>query len=91
MARIIRKEGSTVPSAIQKAPQNPFNLYPMKMAMLTAKIPGTVCASAIKSRKSSFFTHFRLSTRSASIKGTMAYPPPMVNSPIRKKMRNAFM
>ena len=47
-------------------------------------------ASAIKSRKSSFFTHFRLSTRSASIKGTMAYPPPMVNNPIRKKMRNAL-
>ena len=51
----------------------------MKMAILTAKMPGTVCASAIRSRKSSRVIHFRLSTSSSSMSGTMAYPPPMVN------------
>ena len=91
MASMMMKEGRMVPNAIQNAPQNFLSLYPIKIAILTAKIPGTVCAKAIKSRKSSLEIHFFLSTSSFSIRGTMAYPPPMVKAPIRVKIRNDLM
>ena len=91
MIKMMRKDGKIVPNAIQNAPQNFRNLYPIKMAILTAKIPGTVCAKAIKSRKSSFVINLRLYTTSPSISGIMEYPPPIVNRPSRVKKRNELI
>ena len=91
MASIIRNDGIIVPNVMKNAPQNFLNLYPMNIAMFTAKIPGTVWANAIKSKKSSFRIHFFLSTISASISGIIAYPPPIVNKPMRKNIINEFM
>ncbi len=41
MAKIMKKEGSMVPSAMARAPLNLRNLYPIKIAMFTANMPGT--------------------------------------------------
>ena len=62
----------------------------MKMEIFTAKMPGEDWAMASKSIKSSLANHPRLVTISSSISGTMAYPPPMVNAPILKKMEKAW-
>ena len=88
MASMMMNEGNMVPRAMKNAPQNLRSLYPMKMAMFTAKMPGTVCANAMRSMKSSRETHFCLSMISASISGIIAYPPPMVKRPMRENMQN---
>ena len=86
---MMRKEGRIAPNAKAKAPGNFFSLYPMKMEMLTANTPGTDCDTAKRSIKSSCMSHLFLLTTSSSMRGTMAYPPPMVNNPILKKVQNA--
>ena len=80
------KEGSTVPNVAIKAPGKPPTFLPTKIEIFTAKTPGQVCATATKSMNSSRFSQRCLSTTSASMIGIMAYPPPMVNMPIRKNV-----
>ena len=70
------------------APDRERSLYPTNIAIFTAKIPGADCARAVKSKNSFLSIQRRLSTTSASIKGSMAYPPPSVNRPILKKIKN---
>lgn len=53
MARIIRKDGNIVPNAVTILPLMPRRRYPMKMEILTAKMPGEDWAIASKSMKSS--------------------------------------
>ena len=89
LANIIMKDGKTVPNAVIILPRMPRNLYPMKIEILTARIPGADCEIANRSIKSSCAIHFRLVTISFSISGTIAYPPPMVKAPILKKIPNA--
>ena len=54
MAKIIRKEGRIVPKAQQRAPKFLRNLYPTKIDIFTAKIPGNDCVTEKISIKSSF-------------------------------------
>ena len=72
MHKIIPKDGRTAPNAAQIAPHTPHNLYPVKIAILTAKIPGAACASAIRSKKSFLLIQLRRSVSSASMSGSMA-------------------
>ncbi len=81
-------EGSMVPSAQHTAPAVFFSLYPTKIEMFTAKIPGSDCVTAKTSTKSSFDIQ-PLSTTSLWIRGSMAYPPPIVNIPILTKVMNS--
>ena len=50
----MRNEGRTDPKVEITAPLNPFSLYPMKIDIFTARIPGADCAIARRSTKSSF-------------------------------------
>ena len=72
MARIMRNEGRIVPKVVTILPRIPRNLYPIKMEMLTARMPGVDWEMASKSIKSSLAIHFRFSTISSSMSGTMA-------------------
>ena len=54
IARIIRKEGSMVPNDATTLPLVPRSLSPTAVAMFTARMPGSDCAMARRSRKSSF-------------------------------------
>lgn len=69
MANMIMKDGRIVPSAVTILPRIPRNLYPIKMDMLTAKMPGADWEIASRSIKSSCAIHFRLVTISFSING----------------------
>ena len=51
--------------------------------------PGVDSAIAIISRISSSVTQFLFSTVSFWISGIIAYPPPKVNAPILKKVKNS--
>ena len=53
MARIIRKEGSMVPSDATIPPLSPLSLSPIEVAMFTARMPGRDYAMARRSRNSS--------------------------------------
>ena len=72
MARIMKNDGNIVPKVVTILPRIPLNLYPMKIEMLTARMPGVDWEMASKSMKSSLAIHFRLSTISYSINGTIA-------------------
>jgi len=82
------KEGKIVPNAVIILPRIPRNLYPIKIEILTAKMPGADWEIASRSIKSSCAIHFRFVTISFSISGTIAYPPPIVKAPILKKIPN---
>ena len=86
ISNIIRNDGKAVPRAQQRAPAVLRFLYPMNVEILIAKTPGHDCAIAIRSRNSVLPIHLRLFTISASISGIMAYPPPIVKSPMRKNV-----
>lgn len=58
----------------------------MKTDVLMAIGPGDDWASVSRSRNSSCASHRRRLITSASMSGTMAYPPPKVNMPILKKL-----
>ena len=52
-ARIIRNEGRIVPRAAKTEPRPPPILSPTAVAMLTARMPGSDCEMASRSRNSS--------------------------------------
>ena len=72
MARMMRNEGSMVPNAVIMLPRIPRSRYPIKMDILTARMPGADCDIASRSMKSSLAIQFRLVTISFSISGTIA-------------------
>ena len=82
-------EGSTAPSTAPNTPFQPPQRQPMKMAELTAIKPGAACASAIILTNSSSLIQCFRSTISRWMSGNMAYPPPSVNVPILKYVRNS--
>ena len=86
MKRIIRKEGSMVPSEAIMLPFPPRILSPIAVAMFTAKMPGRDWAMAKRSRKSLRSIQWCLSTISRSIIDIIAHPPPKVKAPILKKV-----
>ena len=90
IAKIIRKEGRIVPNEATTLPAVPRSLSPTAVAMFTASIPGSDCATARRSRKSSFSIQWYLSTISRSIMEIMAQPPPNVKAPILKKVANSL-
>ena len=67
MARIMKNDGNIVPKVVTRLPRIPRSLYPMKIEMLTARIPGVDWEMASKSIKSSLAIHFRFSTISSSM------------------------
>ena len=72
MARMMRNEGSMVPNAVIMLPRIHRSRYPIKMDILTARMPGADCDIASRSMKSSLAIQLRLVTISFSISGTMA-------------------
>ncbi len=58
--------------------------------MFTAKTPGSYCVKANISMKSSLLIHFFF-TISRSMRGIIAYPPPIVNIPILAKVKKSNM
>jgi len=53
MARIMKNDGNIVPKVVTILPRIPLSLYPMKIEMLTARMPGVDWEIASKSMKSS--------------------------------------
>lgn len=88
MSRIIVKEGIIVPRAAHSRPREPRSLSPMATAKFTARMPGRDCATASKSRKSSRDIHLCLLTTSRSIMEIITHPPPNVNAPIFRNVKN---
>ena len=70
---MMRNEGSMVPNTVIMLPRIPRSRYPIKMDILTARMPGADCDIASRSMKSSLAIQFRLVTISFSISGTIAY------------------
>ena len=68
---MMRNEGSMVPNAVIMLPRIPRSRYPIKMDILTARMPGADCDIASRSMKSSLAIQFRLVTISFSISGTI--------------------
>ena len=62
IANMMRKEGSILPKAQMIPPGIFFNLYPTKMDMFTANIPGRDWAMAKRSMKSSLESQPRSTT-----------------------------
>lgn len=85
---IMTNEGIIVPIAATILPFTPFSLSPTAAEILTARIPGKACAMASRSRKSFRSSHLCLSTISRSIIEIIAHPPPKVNAPIFKNVKN---
>lgn len=88
IASMIRNDGNIVPAAATIPPFMPRSLSPTAVAILTARIPGSDCAMARRSRKSSFSIQLCRSTISRSIIEIIAHPPPNVNAPILRKLTN---
>ena len=88
MVRIIRKEGSMVPNAATMLPRRMATRSPTATAMFTARMPGSDCATASRSRKSSRLIHRWVVTISRSIIEIIAQPPPKVKAPILKNVTN---
>lgn len=86
MSKIRMKEGNTVPNVAAILPRIPFSLFPVKIDILTAKIPGNDWDIAKASKNSSLFSHLWLVTTSFSIIEIIAHPPPKVNAPILKNV-----
>ena len=72
MANMMTNDGSTVPRAVTRLPRMPRSLYPIKIEMFTARMPGADWAMASRSIKSSLEIQFRLVTISFSIRGSIA-------------------
>ncbi len=89
IARMIMNDGSIVPREAIILPLVPRNLSPTAVAILTARMPGRLCAIANRSRKSSRSIQWYLSTISRSIIDIIAQPPPNVKAPILKKEANS--
>ena len=87
ISNIMSIDGRTLATVATMLPLVPFSLYPVKMAMFTARSPGAVWERAIMSGKSSSLSH-PLPTISLCISGIIAMPPPIVNAPIFAKIRN---
>ena len=77
-----------LPKAQTIPPGTFFSLYPTKIEMFTAKMPGKDWATEKRSMKSSFESH-PLSTTSRCIRGSIAYPPPIVKVPILTNVRKS--
>ena len=88
IAKMMTNEGIIVPSEAHTLPRKPRILSPTEQAMLTARMPGSDCAIASRSRNSSRSIQWCLSTISRSIIEIIAQPPPNVNAPILRKDRN---
>ena len=88
--KMITKDGRITPSVANKDPKKPATLYPIKVAEFIAIGPGVDSASATQFKNSSLVIHFFFSIHSFSISEIIAYPPPKVNSPILKNVRNNF-
>ena len=86
---MMMNDGSTTPSVAMTAPMNPFCLYPTKVAQLIATGPGVDSAMTVTFTRSSWVIHFFRDTQISSITEIMAYPPPKVNAPILKNVRNS--
>lgn len=86
MSNITINEGRVHAMAVANDPFMPFTLYPIYMAELMAITPGTDCTMASMSMNSVSVIHPLASTTSFCMSGSMAYPPPMVNMPMRKKL-----
>ena len=84
IASIIINDGSMVPAAAAMLPSMPRSLSPTTTDMFTARMPGSDCATASRSRNSARSIHRRLSTISRSIRLIIAQPPPKVKAPILK-------
>ena len=85
-AKMITKEGSTIPKVAAVAPKSPACLKPTKVAQLMAMGPGVDSAMAVTVTISSWVIQLFFSTQISSISAIMAYPPPKVNKPILKKV-----
>ena len=87
MIRIMMKDGSTIPSVAMTAPRIPPVRIPTNVAIFTARGPGVLSLRAMKSTSSASVSQ---PCRSASycIMAIIAYPPPKVNAPIFRKVRN---
>lgn len=83
-SRMMQMGMNMLPNMAEIAPPTPLSLYPMLLAIFTAKIPGMDCPSESRSKNSSREIQHLLSTSSFSIKGIIANPPPIVNAPILK-------
>ena len=81
------KDGKTTPIVAQSAPRTPDISIPVKVAILTANGPGVLSDIAIKSNSISFPIQ-PFAVISLIIRGIIAWPPPIVNSPILKKVQN---
>ena len=53
ISRMISREGRTAPTEATTLPFSPLILWPVKMAMLTARMPGALCARTMMSWMSS--------------------------------------
>ena len=82
------REGSTTPSVHMTAPPMPATSCPAYVAMLTANGPGVLSDMAMKSSRTSWLSQ-PLATISSMMSGIIACPPPMVKSPILKKVQNS--
>ena len=82
------KAGKILPKAQIMLPFIFLNRYPTKIDILTANTPGSDCVTAKISMKS-LESSQPLFTISLSIRGIMAYPPPIVNIPILAKVKNS--
>ena len=81
-------DGSTTPSVASTAPSIPPVFIPTKVAIFTASGPGVLSLSATKSTSSDYESQPCCSA-SYCIMAIIEYPPPKVNAPIFRKIRNS--
>ena len=86
LVKVAKSAGISLPKVAIIAPSMPKLLYPIKVAILIAKGPGVDSDIAIKLDKS-LISNPKL-VASSLISGIIEYPPPKVNSPILKKVKN---
>ena len=67
-------------------PKSCTTVYPTNVALLMPIGPGVICDMATMSVNACSVSHACFVTTSACISDSIAYPPPIVNSPIRKNV-----
>ena len=86
-SKIIINDGKITPSVARKEPKIPACEDPIKVAIFIATGPGVLSATAIKFNISELVSQPCAKTSSVS-NGIIAYPPPNVNKPSLKKVKN---
>ena len=89
MTVTIIHEGRMHPNVAASAPGIPAILIPTKVAEFTAIGPGVICEIEIKSVNSTIVSQPCLVTICSCINGIAAYPPPKLNNPTCRKLKNS--